>query len=194
MDDIQSDLRLINVDESMKPTVEYLAVGRDKNLEAQLITKSQQPAILKYTPNDPGQRFGSLEQLEQWLTKGRELHWLIGPDHDLAGIIWYGPSAFPLDIELPEMPQETFAIRIYEGYAGHGLARPFMRLSLQTAVQLKQERGEPVLGIWLQTDIDNLAGLAAYTKFGYQEVARDHKRVTMVLSSADIIAITSGQA
>lgn len=184
-----SDFISIPVTDDMKPVVELLGVGNDAVLEAQLIAKSTQPAILKYTPKDANERFRDAAALAAWQAKGRELHWLIGPGKDLAGIIWYGRSDFPLDIDLPEVPQETFAIRIYEGYAGHGLARPFMKLSLKTAVRLKQERGEPIVGIWLQTDIVNQAAVAAYTKFGYQEVDRDDKRVTMILSTEQIIEI-----
>jgi GNAT superfamily N-acetyltransferase len=185
---MSDSLTLIKVSQPMSQAVSYLGIGRDADLERQLIAKSREANILKYTPKDAAQRFGDQAMLEKWLAKGREIHWLIGPDKDLAGIIWYGKSRFPLDLELPEMPEETFAIRIYDGYAGHGLARPFMTLSLQTAVRFKQERGEPVCGIWLQTDIDNPAAVAAYTKFGYQEVARDEKRVTMVLPSESILA------
>lgn len=184
---MSKDLTLVKVDETMAPLTEYLAVGSDTDLEDQLIEKSRQPNILKYTPKDAKERFGDRDMLERWLAKGRVIHWLLGPDNDLAGIIWYGKSKFPLDVQLPETPDETFAIRIYDGYNGHGLAKPFMRLSLQTAARQKQARGEPVTGIWLQTDIDNPAAVAAYTKFGYKEIARNEKRTTMILSSKQIM-------
>ncbi len=171
----------------MGPLIKCLAVGHDKGLEEQLITKSRQHNIKKYTPKDAKERFGNPAMFKRWLSKGRVVHWLLGAEDDLAGIIWYGKSEFPLDIKLPEMPDETFAIRIYDGYAGHGLARPFMTLSLKTAVRDKQAHEEPVTGIWLQTDIDNPAAVAAYTKFGYEEVARDSKRATMVMYPKQII-------
>lgn len=182
-------LKLIEVEEAMKPLVTYLAVGEDEGLQDQLIAKSRQPAILQFTPNDAKKRFGNRQMLQEWLAKGREIHWLLGQDNDLAGIIWYGKSEFPLDISLSETPTETFAIRIYEGYAGHGLARPFMKLSLQTYVKHKQSRGERLTGIWLQTDVDNPAALSAYAKFGYTEVDRDEKRVTMVLTPEQMLAL-----
>lgn len=191
---MSDQLTLIETNDSLKPLITHLAVGDDPGLERQLITKSRQPAILQYTPKDAAERFGSPARLAAWRAKGRELHWLLGLDRDLAGIIWYGPAKFPLDaaeleVPLPEIPEETFAIRLYEGYAGHGLARPAMQLSLKTYVAHQQARGQKVKGIWLQTDLDNAAAVAVYTKFGYQEVAQDDRRITLVLSSELIAAL-----
>lgn len=183
---LSDTIRLIEIDDSLKPLVKNIAIGDDPALDEQLIKKSRQTNILKYTPNDAKKRFGDAAMLQQWRLKGREIHWLLGSDNDLAGIIWYGKSTFPQNIKLPEVPEETFAIRLYGGYAGHGLARPFMNLSLKTYVQLKQARGEEVHGLWLQTDVDNPAALAAYERFGYQEVWRDQKRITMILPAAEV--------
>lgn len=182
-------ITLIAVDASMQPLVSHIAVGSDPALDAQLIQKSRQPKIMQYTPNDAKQRFGDAAMLQQWRAKGREIHWLLGPDNDLAGIIWYGKSTFPLDIELPEVPEETFAIRLYDGYTGHGLARPFMKQSLKLFVQAKQQVGEKIPGIWLQTDIANEAARRAYTKLGYREVAHDDTRITLVLTANQILDI-----
>jgi hypothetical protein len=191
-----NDLTLIPADTVLQPLITYLAVGWDKGLEQQLLTKSRQASILQYTPKDAGQRFGSPAMLEHWRAKGREIHWLLGANHDLAGIIWYGKSPFPLDAQqfapqlmASEVPQETFAIRLYDGYAGHGLARPFMQQSLRVHVQHQQANHQPVSGVWLQTDITNPAAIAAYIKFGYQEVIRDNTRVTMMMPPATLLAI-----
>lgn len=181
-----------DVDETLKPLISRLAVGNDDTLRDQLIAKSRQPNILKYTPNDAAKRFGSIEMFNTWLSKGRELHWLLGPNDDLAGVIWYGQAVFPLpDLNLPEIPQETFAIRLYAGYAGQGLARPFMNLSLKVHVQENTYDSNSLTGIWLQTDIDNAPALSAYAKFGYNEVARDDQRVTMVLTRTQILRIVT---
>lgn len=189
---VNDKLTLIAADKTLQPLITYLAIGDDHELEQQLIAKSRQPNILKFTPNDAKKRFGDQTMLDAWRAKGREIHWLLGKNNDLAGIIWYGKSQFPLDIALPEIPEETFAIRIYDGYAGHGLARSALRLSLEAHVHSKQSRGEAVSGIWGQTDIDNPAALAVYVKFGYQEVDRDSKRVTLVLSSEQIKSLLQG--
>ncbi len=185
----QNSLQLVAADVALQPFIEYLAVGADPELEQQLIQKSHESNILKYTPNDAKKRFGDTAMLKRWLAKGREIHWLLGPDRDLAGIMWYGQEPFPIDMVMPEMPKETLAIRLYEGYAGHHLALPFMGQSLRLAVQRKQARGENINGLWLQTDVSNAAAAAVYTKFGYHEVARDQTRITMVLSVAEVLAL-----
>lgn len=181
-----SDIKKFPVNEQIQPTVEFLAYGNDENLENQLITKSLQPNILKFTPKDSSGRFSDLDSYRKWQAKGRILHWLIGPNSDLAGIIWYGESEFPIDLELEDTPTYTFAIRIYDGYAGKGLAKPFMAQSLQILAKQLEEKSQQIPTIWLQTDTDNPAAISAYTKFGYEEICRDEKRVTMVLYSSKI--------
>ncbi|MCA9346416.1 GNAT family N-acetyltransferase [Candidatus Saccharibacteria bacterium] len=174
--------------DSLKPLITYVGAGFDDTLEDQLITKSAtEKSILKYTPKDASERFTNREALKKWQSKGRSVYWLIGDGDDLAGLIWYGKSEFPLDINLEDTPEYTFAIRIYEGYAGKGLAKPFMAQSLKIFVEDSLENNYP--SIWLQTDTDNGAALSAYSKFGYIEVARDEKRVTMILPKQKVQTI-----
>lgn len=177
------ELQKCAVDDNLKPFTEYIAVGSDSSLENQLIQKSLQENVVKFTPNDHIERFGNIEMLKQWQAKGRKLFWLIGPENDLAGIIWYGEAEFPHNLSLDETPNETFAIRIYDGYTGKGLSNPFMRQSLRIYNDEKLKNGSKAPVIWLQTDIDNVPAIKSYTKFGYTEVFRNEKRVTMVLST-----------
>lgn len=184
----QADAKQVPVTDDMKPITEFLVADNEQpDLIDQLIEKTKQPHIMQSTPKDSSTRFNSMESFLAWQAKGRFIHWLIGPKRDLGGIIWYGPKDFPFpEIKLDEHPDYSFAIRLYEGYVGHRLARPFMVLSIKALVAAKEAAGEKVPGIWLQTDTDNEAALAAYTKFGYKEVHRDEERVTMVLDSAAI--------
>lgn len=184
-----SDLTRFRPDDDLKPLIAAVAAGSDPDLESQLIKKSRQEPILKYTPKDAAERFADQSALDRWRAGGREIHWLLGPDDDLAGVIWYGKKPFPLELDLPEIPTETFAIRLYDGYAGHHLAVPFMRQSLALHAQAQRDRGQPIAGIWLETDNDNPAALKVYGRFGYQEVKRDDKRVTMVLPASVIAAL-----
>lgn len=183
-----SGLILVEVDQALKPLTEYIATGNDVYLDKQLVNKSLQSHILEHTPNDSNKRFADISSLHDWqTTKNRELHWLLGPDKDLAGIIWYGALQFPLESKLHDIPSETFAIRIYEGYVGHGLAKPFMKQSLRIHIERKLLSNHKVSGIWLETDVDNEVAIASYLKFGYHEVHRDDTRVTMMMTSAQIL-------
>lgn len=185
----------ITVPDEMQPITKYLAVGNNAEFIDQLVVKSKQPHVAQNTPNDQATRFSDTAAFQEWKSKGRQVYWLLGPDHDLAGIIWYGKKQYPYAAstlsKASEVPEYSFAIRLYEGYVGHRLARPFMTLSIKALVRDRRDSGEAMPGIWLQTDIANDAAVAAYTKFGYMEVCRDGKRVTMVLPSAKALAIAN---
>lgn len=164
--------------------------GRSVSLEAQLISKSLEDNIRKYTPRDSEERFTNPEAIETWFDKGRYLHWLVSSDDELAGIIWYGEAALS---NRDEGPNYTFAIRLYDGFAGKGLAGTFMKQSI--AIFVKKIREDQLIfnGIWLKTDVTNAAAIAAYTKFGYKEITRDDKRVTMSMTAEDIYTLADSQ-
>lgn len=180
-------MNVTSADPELRPFITDVATGDNSKLEEQLFAKSRQPNILKYTPKDAARRFGDKQMFDTWKQGGRELYWLLGEEDDLAGVIWYGKKEFPLDMPgVEERPGETFAIRLYDGYNGHGLAVPAMRQTLRLHAQAARQRGERTPGIWLETDVDNPAALHVYGKFGYREVARDEKRVTMILPASEV--------
>jgi hypothetical protein len=181
-------LSLVEPDPTLLPLVTHIATGRDADLEKQLVIKSRQPHIMSHTPNDAKNRFSSLDAFEKWLSNGREVYWLLGASSDLAGIIWYGKRTFPINMTLGEIPTETFAIRLYNGYVGRGLAVPFIKQSLRLSAQNKHTQGLAASGVWLETDIDNAAAQKTYLAIGFQEVDRntDTGRVTFILPSANV--------
>jgi RimJ/RimL family protein N-acetyltransferase len=169
-------------------TIDQLQIitGRDHHFETQLLTKSRQSHVLKNTPNDARERFTDQVSFEQWFKKGREIYWLVGPNRDLAGIFWHGPKSLPEGVTSAEPAGETFGIRLYEGYIGHGLATPFLRECLRRAARLRQTHSQSLTGFWLETDLDNQAARAVYAKLGFIEVHHDAKRATMVLSTTKL--------
>jgi hypothetical protein len=180
-------MNLTPADQALQPYILNIATGDDPELQAQLFQKSRQPKILEFTPKDAAERFGDQAMFNKWKAGGKELYWLLGENNDLGGIIWYGSKEFPLkDLQLPEMPTETFAIRLYDGYSGHGLAVPAMRQTLRLHTEALRQQGKEPAGLWLETDTDNPAALKVYTNFGYREVYRTADRVTMVLSASEI--------
>ena len=175
-----TDLQLIAPNSALKAAISNIATGRDADLERQLIKKSHQPHILEHTPNDAANRFTSPQALETWLQNDRRIYWLVGPKHDLAGIIWFGPKPFPLDLKLPVKPTDTFAIRLYEGYTGKGLASPFLAQAFELEAKWAMGRGEQPPVIWGETDSDNPAALSTYFKNGFQRIHQNGKRITLV--------------
>lgn len=182
-------LRLVEVDEALKPHVRYIATGINDSLRRQLIAKSKEDHVLANTPADAAERFGNEAMLDKWLEKGRIIHWLIGPGDDLAGIIWYGKSTPPSDLPIDKGIDTTFAIRIYNGYFGKGLAKPFMKQSLRLLKDYEESKGKKLLGLWLKTTITNEAAIAVYTKFGYEEIHRNETTTYMVLPADKLTSI-----
>ncbi|MGH7196020.1 MAG: GNAT family N-acetyltransferase [Candidatus Saccharimonadales bacterium] len=152
--------------------------GHSPELVAQLVEKSLQPHIQQSTPQDAARRFTSAETFANWNKPETALYMLLGKSAtDLAGIVWHRPAPAPL----PEIAaNHTFAIRLYKDYLGQGLARPLMRACLKDYLNLPQ--AENFEGVWLQTDESNEPALKSYQKSGYELVAHDSGRLTMVLS------------
>ena len=96
----------------------YVVEGIDIQLAEQLVEASKQPHIREFCPNDPTKRFGSVEKVVAWQSKGRLALPLVRKIGDgalsLAGFGWMGPGK-PGEDE-PTIPgaTTTFAIRIYE--------------------------------------------------------------------------------
>jgi GNAT superfamily N-acetyltransferase len=111
---------------------------------------------------------------------------------DLGGVVWYGREEPPDYLSDATAANHTFAIRLYEGYHGKGLGRPFMKTTLESYINgLTALERSDVGGIWLETCDDNEAALALYEKFGFEVVGNDKERVGMVLSPESIREILS---
>ena len=149
--------------------------GWGDDVAQQLVELSQQSHILQYTPNDHGRRFASEQSAHDWYHAHERAVYTLG-EHAIDGIIWFGESRS--DIADGDY---TFAIRMYEGAQGKGLARGFM----QGAHQDFREQLDYDGAIWLETDIDNVAARALYAKAGYQEVRTVDERVVMEQKSAE---------
>lgn len=173
----------------MKPDVEFIAVDSTPELIHQLVTKSQQEHIKEFTPRDSSYRFKTIKTTNNWLAEEREVHWLIGKNNDLAGIIWYRRAE--ASIKDVDINMETFAIRLYEGYTGKGLARPFMKQSLEIYNKRKVLNSKPLNLIWLETESDNFIARNLYEKFGYEVCKTENGRVTMVLPVSTQLKILS---
>ena len=159
-------------------------------LADQLVEKSKQAHINRWTPNDAASRFSDLEAINKHIDKGRYMYSLAHGE-DLAGIIWYGEKEFPTQEFGPQAANHTFAIRIYEGYLRQGLASPFMDRSLNDYLHtfIETPREDVFNGLWLSSAVDNRA-VELYLRYGYRVAGQSDGKVYMVLSEGKIREIT----
>jgi GNAT superfamily N-acetyltransferase len=126
--------------------------------------RSFRPHIIQNT--DDGSRFADSSAFLEWARKGRILYCLTDEKFDLGGLIFFGKKHHD---GVPKC-DVTFAIRLYEGYVGRGLAKPFMR----TAHEHVAQHYYPGLnGFWLETAVKNEPARQLYHSFGYIAVAAD---------------------
>lgn len=157
--------------------------GLTPTLVDQLIANSNQAHIRKFTPKDADERFANKDAYEAWQVKGRSIFALVDAEGKLGGIIWYGLEPMPGGNAKTD-PNTTFAIRLYEGALGQGLAVPFINESLKQYTEQLKEQGKlaDFTGVWLETDADNSAARKTYEKAGYQYKHMGDKRVLMTLA------------
>lgn len=138
---------------------------------AQLIAKSNEPAILRWTPRDHSERFTNSDVAKAWHEKSPRVTYALTKGAELAGFLWFGESPHPgLDADY------TLGIRLYDIARGQGIAASFLHSSEEDFRRTSLYDG----GIWLETDLTNTVARHIYEKQGYQEVSRDARRVVML--------------
>jgi hypothetical protein len=140
----------------------------------QLIAKSRQPHVMEFESHeDAGGRFKNREAFEAWSENKRRIFYLLLDGKEVAGVIWFGERH---NEHIDESYRLTFAIRLYEGYVGKGLSKPFMRVA-----HVGMEKYFPGKNIWLDFNGDNIAAQKAYESFGYEYIAEKDGRIIMGL-------------
>jgi hypothetical protein len=150
--------------------------GLTRGLAEQLSARSQEPAVLDFTPNDyirpdngkPG-RFFDINTAAKWVSKGRFALPLITADEILMGMAWMGPEKPDKDKGEPEIigALTTFAIRLYEGATGNHNCFPYTKVVLDAHSEAYDNDG-----VWLEAWGDNPKALKPYGHAGFVEVAR----------------------
>jgi uncharacterized cofD-like protein len=133
--------------------------GLTATLREQLVSKSQEENIARWTPKDASERFPSIEAVGSRVTD-TDMYALIERSKtgavDLAGLIWFS--------ERPKHGcSHTFAIRMYDGYVGKGLASEFADVAIKDFQSLHPKEQS----IWLRVDIANRAARHLYEKLGF---------------------------
>lgn len=111
------------------------------------------------------------------------------PEGNLMGIVWLGEEQIPSKDFMVDFNEDefgiTFAIRIYEGARGKGLANRFMKEAIAIFKSTEKYRGFKNKGIWLEVTHDNIPAVRAYERSGF-------KRVTDPDGSDKILMILPG--
>jgi len=145
--------------------------GWHNTLAEQLVIASGDDEIIKRTPRDHNERFASAEAANEWYARDEHIVYSLAQAANLAGIIWFTKY----DTPVIENADYTFAIRMYEGARGKGLAGNFAR-----AVLLDFEATESGSDVWLETDTDNDAALHLYESLGFAPISSAKTRTKMV--------------
>lgn len=140
--------------------------GWNKCIARKLPVLSRQHSMLQHTPHDASHRFRDQQSAEVWHANPRKnprIYVLCHEANEVCGVAWFsrqGHAAVP-------GATHTFAIRLYDGYRGRGLALPF-------AGMVHEDFSAHLTGglIWLETDEDNVAAQAVYHHLGYKEISK----------------------
>jgi ribosomal protein S18 acetylase RimI-like enzyme len=152
------------------------------------ITEKQINQLIEYTNSDSDiskytgdlNRFSTREQFDNWMNKERTIYTLVDENENLTGIVWVRESLLPEDKEYTKEfdHQEfgvTFAIRLYEGARGKGLAEDFIKDSIKDF--------DPQKKVWLDTKADNFRAINLYQKLGYKIVSKpDQANIIIMIS------------
>lgn len=138
----------------------------------QIIEKSKQERMQARVPKDAEIRFKNLGAYKSWANVGILFFALTDYSGDVGGLIWFERKQNP---KAPEA-ETTLAIRMYDGYEGRGLAKPFMSVAHFMLPKLMDVSPN----VWLETDADNDPARGLYESFGYEEIGiTDAGRVLM---------------
>lgn len=138
----------------------------------QLIVKSRQPHVMRYEGDEDAHgRFKDRDAFLEWAKNKRRIFYLLLKDKDIAGVMWFGGR---FNDHIDKSYSLTFAIRLYEGFVGVGLSKPFMAVAHEDA-QKRLPKGK----IWLDFAAENIAAKKAYESFGYNYLGEFDGRVIM---------------
>lgn len=150
--------------------------GCSESVLQQIIDKSQQERMSNL--EDATKRFKNPSTYKSWANSGKLFFALTEYSGEVGGLIWFSQKQNSI---VPDADM-SFAIRMYDGYEGRGLARPFMNVAHFMLPKLMEVSGHT----WLETDADNYQALGLYKSFGYRQIeTSETERVLMSYHSVD---------
>lgn len=137
----------------------------------QILDNSRQAHVMKFEGHeDVGGRFKDMEAYREWAEKDRLVYLLMNGE-EVGGVIWFGERE---NENIDKEYSLTLGIRLYEGFVGKGLSKPFMSVAHED-----MRRFYPAQSIWLDYDQDNTVAGKAYGSFGYQYLTQHDGRIIM---------------
>ncbi len=138
-------------------------VGLDQDLATQLTVRSCDKSDTALQSGTSDHKRFCKNSYEEWYKKGRIPFALVDGKGILAALIWFGPEPLPLDSLYKSAGEwDTIAFRSYEPYRGKGLMTPFGSFVLTFFDKHRSGRK-----LWLETNVDNSAGVRLYEKLGF---------------------------
>lgn len=156
--------------------------GWDDNLAGALAEVSRQSHIMKFTPRDIHERLTDIESGNRWFDnpeKKPEVYtmWMGKTATSLAGIVWFSHQK---RVEASNC-EYTSGFRLYDRAVGRGLARKFSEIA-----HSDMSSSNPGLGVWLETDEDNIPARRLYDSLGYKQVANNDGRLVMAWKQTSV--------
>ena len=172
-----------------------IIAGYTEPLVEQLVIKSQESLSGATNSVAANEGFRSSAAFQRWQRAGKQIIYLLTNSErdDLGGLAWYEPAKLTRLPEVSPAPNHAFGMSLFRGYHNKNLALPFMAATLKDYI-VSSENGVRIGefdGIWLRTKAANNPAVRAYEKFGYEAVANDKGRLTMVLSPERILGALS---
>jgi GNAT superfamily N-acetyltransferase len=148
-----------------------LYTGWNDSIAAQLVERSKEEEIQRYTSRDADERFVDEAAADRWYKEKEHIVYTLLKHSRLEGIIWFTRTP------RPELEADyTFAIRMYESQRGKGLAGAFLEAAHEDLASRKAYSGH----FWLETGQDNERALHFYAKHRYELVSTDGNRQLLV--------------
>lgn len=145
--------------------------GWSDDVARQLVERSQESEIKKFTKRDAVERFIDEQAANEWYRAKEHVVYTLFQGDELAGVAWFAHT------ERPELSADyTFAIRMYESQRGRGLAGALIESVHEDFAAYKDYAGS----FWLESDESNERAVHFYQKHAYRLLGVKDGRVLMV--------------
>jgi len=145
--------------------------GWSDDIVRQLVERSRESEIRKFTKRDATERFVDERSAQEWYRAKEHVVYVLFQGPELAGVAWFTHTEKPaLDAGY------TFAIRMYESQRGRGLAGAL----IEAAHEDFKTNACYSRAFWLESDENNERAVHFYKKHAYEPVVVKDGRVLMV--------------